>query len=247
MPTMLKLTMKHLRYFSGCLVLYMFFPQVQAEVPSIEIPMYGSEGKPRKLSEKDAAFIASIEKAGKTRQAVAKDVLLEAWGFYGQGDHKAAIRRFNQAWVLDPENGDAYHGFALISTVRDKNADAAEKFFRMAIAKPGVGPTVYVSYGRFLYIVNRHEEALTQLNKAISVSPKVRNARLHMALIYRKKGDTSQACDWARKAKANGDDEEPGLIEEMCKKGGTAAARPASLAANRPATAAIRANRKKRV
>lgn len=211
------------RNFSGVLLLYLFTTQPHAQLPPSEVPMYGSTAaKPRKLTAKDEAFIASIEKAGKTRQAVAKDVIREAWESYGATDYKTAIRKFNQGWLLDPENGDAYHGFALISTVRDKNADEAEKYFRIAIAKPGVSASAFVSYGRFLYIVNRHDEALAQLQKALSVSPTAHNARLHIALIYRKKGNATLACDWARKAKANKDDEEPGLIEEMCRKGGIA-------------------------
>lgn len=219
---MFKLSMKHLRYFSGCLVLYLFNPQAHPAPAPSEIPMYGSAGKPRKLSARDAAFIADLEKAGKTRQGVAREILAKAWDAYGRQDYKSAIRQFNYAWVLDPENGDAYHGFALISTVRDKNADEAERHFRTAISKPGVSVNAYVSYGRFLYLVDRHDEALAQLRKALSVSPAVHNARLHIALIHRRKSDWSQACDWARKARANGDDEEPGLLEEMCKKGGMA-------------------------
>ena len=215
--------MKHLRYFSGCLVLYLFTTQAHPALPASEIPMYGSTAeKPRKLTQKDAAFIASIEKAGKTRQAVARDVIIDAWGAYGATDYRTAVRKFNQAWLLDPENGDAYHGFALISTVRDKNADQAEKFFRMAIAKPGVSATAYVSYGRFLWIVERLDESLVQLRKAIEVNPTVKDARLHIARVYYKKKDFSQACEWARKAKENHDDLPPDFLEDMCKKGGTA-------------------------
>lgn len=236
------------RNFSGVLLLYLFTTQAHAQLPPSEIPMYGSTAaKPRKLSTRDQAFIASLEKAGKTRQDAANEVLSRAWDAYGKKDYRAAIKQFNQAWLLDPENGNPYHGFALISTVRDRNADEAEKFFKLAIAKPGVSANAYVSYGRFLYLVDRHDEALAQLNKAISVSPQARNARLHMALIYRKKGDTSQACDWARKAKANNDDEEPGLLEDMCKKGGIASSKPpTTLAENRPVTAAIRTKPRKK-
>lgn len=211
------------RNFSGVLLLYLFTTQPHAQLPPSEIPMYGSSaGKPHKLSEKDAAFIATIEKAGKTRQAVAKDVIRQAWEAYGRTDYTSAIRKFNQAWLLDPENGDAYHGFALISTVRDKNADEAEKFFRMALAKPGVSANAYVSYGRFLWIVERLDESLVQLQKAIAASPTAHDARLHIARVYYKKKDYSKACEWARLAKANNDDLPVDFLEDMCKKGGTA-------------------------
>lgn len=211
------------RNFSGVLLLYLFTTQPHAQLPASEIPMYGSSAdKPRKLTEKDAAFIASIEKAGKTRQGVAKEVIREAWAAYGSTDYKSAIRKFNQAWLLDPENGDAYHGFALISTVRDKNANAAEKFFRTAISKPGVSANAYVSYGRFLWIVERLDESLVQLQKAIAVSPAARDARLHIARVYYKKKDYSKACEWARRAKENKDHLPVDFLEDMCKKGGTA-------------------------
>jgi len=231
------------RNFSGVLLLFLFTTQAHPQLPPSEIPMYGSAGKPRKLTERDQAFITSIEKAGKTRQAVAKEVIAQAWAAYGKTDYKSAIRRFNQAWLLDPENGDAYHGFALISTVRDKNADAAEKYFKMAIEKPGVSASAFVSYGRFLWIVDRLDEALAQLHKALAVSLTARDARLHIARIYYKKKDFSKACEWARDAKANKDDLPPDFLEDMCKKGGTASGPPADLAKDRQVTAAIRSNR----
>jgi len=214
--------MKYFRNFSGVLLLYLFTTQAHPQLPSSEMPMYGSAGKTRKLTERDAAFIASIEKAGKTRPAVAKDVIREAWVAYGKTDYKAAIRKFNQAWLLDPENGDAYHGFALISTVRDKDAVEAEKFFRLALEKPGVSANAYVSYGRFLWIVERLDESLVQLRKAIEVSTTAQDARLHIARVYYKKKDFGKACEWARAAKANNDDLPPDFLEDMCRKGGTA-------------------------
>ena len=235
------------RNFSGVLLLFLFTTQSHAQLPAVEKPMYGSSaGKPRKLTDKDQAFIASIEKAGKTRPAVAKEVIQQAWEAYGKTDYKTAIRKFNQAWLLDPENGDAYHGFALISTVRDKNADEAEKFFRMAIAKPGVSSSAYVSYGRFLWIVDRLDDALIVLNKGLEVSDTARDARIHIARIYYKKKDFAKACEWARAAKKNYDDMPADFLEDMCKKGGTASGPPTDLAKERPVTAGIRSNRKKR-
>jgi len=111
---------------------------------------------------------------------------------------------------------------ALSVAACDKNADEAEKFFRMAIAKPGVSATAYVSYGRFLWIVDRLDEGLVQLEKAIAVSPTARDARVHIARIYYKKKNFSKACEWARLAKANNDDLPVDFLEDMCKKGGTA-------------------------
>jgi len=233
------------RNFSGVLLLYLFTTQAHPQLPPSEIPMYGTAGKKR-LSERDLAFIASIEKAGKTRQSVARELMVKAWAAYGKSDYKSAIRQFNQAWLLDPDNGDAYHGFALISTVRDKAGDDAEKYFRIALTKPGVSPNAHVSYGRFLWLVEKYDEALAQLHKALSLSATAHNARANIAMIHYKRSEWSKACEWARGAKANNDDQKPEFLEEMCTKGGLAAGPPpVTLAKARPATAAIRTSRKR--
>ena len=211
--------MKYLRNFSGCLLLYMFFPPALAAPPASEIPMYGNPARAGKLNESDAAFVASLEKAGKTRQAVAQEVLRAAWVHFQKAEHAAAIRKFNQAWLLDPENGDAYHGFAVITLVRDKAPAEADRFFRMALAKPGVNVNAYVDYGRFLWMGERLEESLQHLHKALGLSSTARNARANIALVHYKQRDYAKACEFARAARGNGDDLQPGFLEEVCGKG----------------------------
>ena len=210
--------MKRLGWLFACL---MWAGAAHAALPASEIPMYGDAAKSKTLKESDAAYIASIEKSGKSRRDVAKEVMRTGWAAYQKGDLKTAIRRFNQAWLLDPENGDAYHGFALISTVRDKNSTDAEKFFRIALSKPGVNEAAYVSYGRFLWLVGRLDESLAQLQKALEVSAAAHNARSEIAMVYYKKKDFANACEFARRARDNKDDLMPNFLEEMCKQGAT--------------------------
>lgn len=213
--------MKGLVRFAGYLLFALVahvHAQIPAPLPASEIPMYGNPDKARKLSASDAAFIASIEKAGKSRQAVAKDSLRVAWGYFQKGDHAAAIKRFNQAWLLDPENANVYHGFALISFVRDKAGAEAEKFFLLALAKPGVNVNAYVDFGRLLWIHDRLDESLVQLQKALAVSATAHNARANMAMVYFKKTDYAKACELARGARENKDIIAEDFLEEMCKR-----------------------------
>lgn len=213
--------MKHIRNFSGVLLLYMFFPGLHAALPPSEIPMYGDASRATRLKDSDAAFIASIEKSGKTRQSVAREVLRAAWAHYQKAEYGPAMRRFNQAWLLDPENGDVFHGFAVVSLVRDKALIEAEKFFRTALSKPGVNANAYVDFGRYLWMGERLDESLAQLQKALELSPKAHNARSNIALVHYKRKDYAKACEFARAAKLNGDDLQPGFLEEMCAKGAT--------------------------
>jgi tetratricopeptide (TPR) repeat protein len=213
--------MKSLLILSGFLLLCMCLPQAHPAPSSSDIPMYGDSTRAGRLKPSDAAFIASIEKAGQTRQAVAKEVLLDAWAHYRKTEYAQAMRKFNQAWLLDPENGDAYHGFAVITLVRNQPVDEAEKYFRMALSKPGVNVNARVDYGRLLWIEGRLDESLAQLQEALSLAPKAHNARSNIAMVHFKRRDYAKACEFARAANRNGDDLPRGFLEDMCAKGAT--------------------------
>ncbi len=59
------------------------------------------------------------------------------WTFYGRGDRSTAIKRFNQAWLLDADNQLALWGFAVISRDRGKLDDAL-RFYELALEQgPG--------------------------------------------------------------------------------------------------------------
>ena len=62
----------------------------------------------------DAKFIASIDDYYKgDRKKGAEDVSRRGWQFLRQGNAPEAMKRFNQAWLLDNANGNALCGRAL--------------------------------------------------------------------------------------------------------------------------------------
>jgi Tfp pilus assembly protein PilF len=183
-----------------------------------EMPMYGGINKNEKMKKADADLIATIEKQGYSRQSGSQDAVSKGWFYFEKGDLSTAMKRFNQAWLLDPENGDVYHGFAVIVHKRDNAISEAEKYFKMALSKSRVSVNAYVDYGRFLWVQNRYDESLIQLDKAIKISPKAYNARSNISFVYYKKGDFIQACKWAKAAKDNNDQLESGYLEAMCRR-----------------------------
>ena len=211
--------MKVFGILAGC-VLALFVLEAQSQMktarPANEIPMYGDPDKPTRLSKSDAAFIASIEKAGHTRQEVAKDVMYKGWDLFRKLEYDSAIKRFNQAWLLDQNNPDAYHGFAVIVAQRDNKPSEAEKFFRKAVAMPGVNVNAHVDFGRFLLENFRLDESLIHFQNAIAASPTAPNARSNASIAYAKKGDFVQACEWAKGARENKDTLVDGYVEDMC-------------------------------
>jgi Tfp pilus assembly protein PilF len=185
-----------------------------------EVPMYGGIVKTEEMKKADDAFVTKMQQAGYSRENGAKVLVQKGWAAFDKGDLNGAVRRFNQAWLLDPENGDIYHGFAVVVHRRDNALSEAEKYFRTALSKSRVHVNAYVDYGRFLWLQTRYDESLVQLNKAIKISPKAYNAYSNISFVYYKKGDFPQACKWAKDAKANNDQWEQGYLEEMCRRAG---------------------------
>ena len=54
------------------------------------------------------------------------------WKMYYEGDPRGAIKRFNQAWLLDPTDQFALWGFAVISRERGELEESLG-YFRSAI------------------------------------------------------------------------------------------------------------------
>ncbi len=70
----------------------------QAETPMEELPMYGGQHEP------------TVEKSVPNSQDAAR----LGWRYYYQGDLSTAMKRFNQAWMFDRDNAEAFWGFGLI-------------------------------------------------------------------------------------------------------------------------------------
>lgn len=187
-----------------------------ANLPLNQLPMYGAAAKTEAMKQSDAEFIAEVEAKGFSREAAAKEIVRAAWAYFQKGDLANAAVRFNQAWLLDPDNGDTYHGFALVTLQRDQEVPGAEKYFRLATSKTQVSANAFVDYGRYLSMLNRLDESMEQLQKSLQISDSAYNARSNMAFVFYRKGDFAKACELAKEAKSKGDQLEPGFLEDMC-------------------------------
>ena len=208
--------MRHILSVFLLLVLFAVECGAQKPVPSNQLPMYGGIEKNEAQKKADENLVAALKAQGATPEQGAERVLKLAWEAFHKKDLGLATQRFNQGWMLDPENSDSYHGFALVESERGAPANEVEKYFQMAFAKSKVQINTYVDYGRFLWKQDRYQESLVPLQKALSIDSKAWRARLWTSLAYYKLGDYTQACEWARKAEENKDDLEPGYLEAMC-------------------------------
>jgi|LSQX01.3.fsa_nt_gb tetratricopeptide (TPR) repeat protein len=90
-----------------CLTAFLLSQWALAERPVTEIPMYGGQHDP------------SVER----NPAHSQDAVQRGWEAYYEDDLDTAMKQFNQAWILDRENSEAYWGFGLIMGRRASRED----------------------------------------------------------------------------------------------------------------------------
>ena len=78
------------------------------------------------LKKADEDFIASTTKHYGSRQAAAQHWVEQAFSYHQRGNWPKAMARFNQAWLLDPENPEVYWGFGALLHDQGENCEAME-------------------------------------------------------------------------------------------------------------------------
>lgn len=115
------------------------------------LPMYGNAVKCPEQLELDKRFIEAADKDfGGDRKKATEDQIARAWGYYEQRDEKTAMKRFNQAWLLDSTNADVYWGFGSLLGNQKKEEEALlmfKKSLRLNPANAIVWASVGQAYG----------------------------------------------------------------------------------------------------
>lgn len=114
------------------------------------LPKYGEQPKSKELRELDDKFIAEMNKQFAGDRTKASDHMASlGWKHLSQGDPNVAMRRFNQAWLLNPANGTALWGIgAVLSNTNDHRA--ALRLFSEAEASLGTSLRFQIDHARAL-------------------------------------------------------------------------------------------------
>lgn len=112
--------MNKLLFFAALVFSFLNYLPVQhciaADIPINLQPMYGAPEvlKTDEQKKSDEVFIETVTKNSGTRQKAAVLISYEGFRYLSEGDFDNAMRRFNQSWLLDPENFISYWGFGKI-------------------------------------------------------------------------------------------------------------------------------------
>lgn len=95
-----------------------------------QAPMYGGIDRSQnpELFEQDNELIAKATRTFGTREHASEGYIEHGFNYYSKNDLDKSMMRFNQAWLLNPENPYSYLGFALLMNKEEQYCKAYEMF-----------------------------------------------------------------------------------------------------------------------
>lgn len=124
--------MKYRLLITGVLFNFVFFfsQQVIAEVVYEQQPMYGkhNDGNAILFIDENQGLLANAIATFGTREHASEGYTEKGFDHYSNKEFNKSMKRFNQAWLLNPENPYPYLGFALLININKQSCEACEMF-----------------------------------------------------------------------------------------------------------------------
>lgn len=101
-----------------------------AAQPIDQVPMYGGMDRASdpSLRAADEKLIADTTRYYGSREKASAAFVGNGFAYYGRNDLANAMKRFNQAWLLDPNNPEAYWGFATVLHDKGMHCESMHMF-----------------------------------------------------------------------------------------------------------------------
>ncbi len=111
------------------------------------LPMYGGREKSKEHKEIDELFVQRcLTQFGSIDSSVSVHIN-NAWNYFYNDDLETAMKRFNQAWLLNPEFPDSYFGFAALLEMQNKPKEATQ-YYNLGIEKDKNNNRTKICYQR---------------------------------------------------------------------------------------------------
>ena len=113
----------------------------QRPVPIDQVPMYGGLDRSAvpALKEGDQRFITEASTQFGSREKASEAWVSRGFTLHQRDELADAMRRFNQAWLLDPKNPNVFHGFSAVLYDKGDNCGAmlmSERAIALGLASP---------------------------------------------------------------------------------------------------------------
>lgn len=98
------------------------------------LPMYGNVKKCPELLQSDKEFLAYMDTQSPDRAKTSKAMVEAGIAYINRGDNETAMKRMNQAWLLDKDNVSIYTYYTLLLAL-DSKTDEAVKMLDLTLEK----------------------------------------------------------------------------------------------------------------
>ncbi len=164
------------------------------KAPVNEQPFFGFADKTDAQRAADDKFVHDLVQASGSREKALDEVAKRGWRALGSGKYGEAAVRFNQAYLVAPEQSVVYHGLAAIAQIRFNDLEFAEELFRIAGKQPNPLKVLNADYGRVLLVAKRPKDALPVLEQAVQDTPDFGDTWVNLAHARFQNGDRDAAC-----------------------------------------------------
>lgn len=164
------------------------------KAPINEQPFFGFAEKNPEEKAGDEKFVKAIVAATGTREKAFEEITKRAWRALNTGKIHEAALRFNQAFLISPEESAVYHGFAVVAQFRFNDFEASDELFKIALKQPDPVKALRADYGRMLLIAKRPRDAEPVLEQAVKDAPEFGDAWTNLAVARFQNGNATAAC-----------------------------------------------------
>jgi len=129
-------------------------------------PMYGGidRNANAQLKTGDEQFISGVTKEFGSRESASDRFVEQGIRYYYQNNFSMAMKRFNQAWLLNPKNPDSFWGFAIVYHDEGKDCEA-KKMIDSALELKLSKPIALADAGTMYTLCAASDKSLDQSTK----------------------------------------------------------------------------------
>jgi len=190
--------------------------QKQATQDKRLLPKYGGIEKSLGEIKSDKEFEKEILKKFETVEEAANHMIDLGFQYLYRGDHKTAMYRFNQAYLLDDDNSNIYWGYGAIYMSFGR-FDLSREQYEEGLKVNEKNDNILIDYGTtymgeyYEYIEQDQEKAnrslalaIEKLFKAHYYNPDNANSSYKLSICYLYSGDCTKAIKYLEKSEALG-------------------------------------------
>jgi tetratricopeptide (TPR) repeat protein len=173
--------------------------QKQAKTEIRLLPEYGNVPKTQGQKAADEELIQAELKQEGTRRKASDHLITMGFNNLYSSDLKAAMYRFNQAWLLDPKNANVYWGYGAIYFTFNDTEEALRQYNKGLILDPNSSviltdkATMYMSLFQIKHNKDYLTKAITLFNQSYKIDPLNQNTLFKLSAYYYYNNDCKNA------------------------------------------------------